>query len=160
MIHREWINETLQYYKEQEKKHNWRISSERKLFLELCVSADLIRVVKTRVNPKTKEIMHTIESNLANKYFKVTEKMKLAIASDLLNNYSFEYIAEILCAQPKQYNAYIYDTSTNEIIAKATRSTEQEAIDAAETFATRILAPHPCTTNEEGLKKPFYIEEI
>jgi hypothetical protein len=159
MISIRWINETLQYYKEQAEKYKWNVSAEKKLLLDLCGTKDFIAIGKKLGNEKTQLIMQTIESNESNKYFKVTEKMKEAIISDLLSHFSFAHIIDKLCSQ-KSYYAFIYSTTTNEVIAKATRSSQQEAIHAAEEFALRISEPHACTTSVEGLIKPLYVEPI
>lgn len=46
-------------------------------------------------NEKTKSIIETIEKNIDNKYFKITYKMKYAIAKDILEKSSIEEIINL-----------------------------------------------------------------
>lgn len=96
-MHIEYAQEMLERNREQANKWEWKQSAEfitvvsiikykEKKFFDLC---------KTTCSEKVKSIIETIKENEDNKYFKITDKMTYALATEALEKYTIDQIINV-----------------------------------------------------------------
>lgn len=94
-MHIEYAQELQQYNAEQAKKWNWEKDPDLLTVQAFVKEREFIKFARDIGSDKTKSILDTIEKEADNKYFKITDKMKFSVASDILSKATIDEIINI-----------------------------------------------------------------
>lgn len=129
-MHIDYAKEQYEHFKQQATKYNWNVDINQYTIEAFVTEREILEKALEIGSDKTKDIAKTILDKQTNKYFKVTDKMKYCIASDLLSKLTIDQIINLFSDEYKKAKQSPALEQQAELIASKIKDFNEERVKA------------------------------